>query len=202
MKMGWIMGWAVPEAWFAPLVRQHFPNAPHTFIPAGPESIERLLAAGPFDQVTGYSLGSELLLSAAARGVVFKDVKLLAPIFAFAREEDLGGRVARAQVRLLIRWLRRDPTTALADFYGRAGLDVPHQLAPVQESDNLIWGLEYLENQRVEPPLPASWQAWCGGADALLDARRLVEITPGILIVPHATHHPADLLHAMAEKLP
>ena len=201
MKMAWLLGWAVPEAWFAPLVRKNFPYSVHVFMAAGADAVEQLQAAGPFDQVTGYSLGSQLLLAAAARGVAFKKVNLLAPVFAFSREENLGGRVARTQVRLLARRLQSDAAAALADFYGRAGLDVPAGLAPVDALENLSWGLEYLASRRVEPPLPRDWRAWCGGADALLDPERLVALAPGTVIVPDATHHPAGLLNAMAESL-
>ena len=197
--MGWLMGWAVPEAWFAPLVRRYFSDETHVFVPAGPEAIAQLQAAGPLDRVVGYSLGSQLLLAAAASGASLGRVDLLVPIFAFPREEELGGRVARTQVRLLMRWLRSDPAAALADFYKRAGLDIAPAQAPVNELANLQWGLEQLESRRVEPPLPAGWRAWAGGADALLDAARLVAVAPEIVIVPQATHHPAELLRALAE---
>ena len=201
MKMGWLLGWAVPEAWFAPLVRENFPRDEHVFFPAGPEVVARLHAAGPFDHVVGHSLGAHLLLAANARGNRIDRVSLLAPIFSFPVEENLGGRVARTQVRHLTRWLRRDPAAALADFYLRAGLDVPAATAPIDETENLLWGLERLECDRVAPSLPAGWRAWVGADDPMLNAARLATIVPDIMIVPQATHHPIGLLRALAEAM-
>jgi thioesterase domain-containing protein len=200
MKIGWLMGWAVPEAWFAALARSAFPAAEHVFVAAAPDALARLEKAGPFDWVAGYSLGSLLLLRTAARAGRIGRVALLAPIFAFPRETELGGRVAVAQVRSLARWLRRDPRAALADFYARAGLDVPPEGALVMVED-LLWGLERLESDRAEPPLPAGWTAWCGANDALLDAARLQALAPSVRIIPGATHHPAALLRAFAGEV-
>jgi len=199
VKIGWLLGWAVPEGWFAPLARQALPGAEHTFVAAEPDALARLETAGPFDWVAGYSLGSLLLLRAAARADRLGRVALLAPIFAFPREAELGGRVARAQVHQLSRWLRRDERAALADFYARAGLDVPPEGAPTAAAHVLRWGLDRLENDRVEPPLPENWRAWCGARDPLLDAVRLRALAPAVQIVADATHHPAELLRAFAE---
>jgi SAM-dependent methyltransferase len=201
MKIGWLMGWAVPEAWFAPLARQALPDAEHVFVAAEPDALAHLEKAGPFDWVVGYSLGSLLLLREAARANRLGRVALLAPIFAFPREMELGGRVAQTQLRQLSRWLRRDARAALVDFYARAGLDVPPEPAPAAATDILRWGLERLENDRAALPLPANWRAWCGVNDALLDAARLHSLAPSVQIVAGATHHPAALLRAFSEEV-
>jgi hypothetical protein len=194
MRIAWMLGWAAPEAWFAPIAREFLPAAEHLFIPATPEAIGQLAAAGACDWIVGYSLGSLLLLEEADR-FVGRQVALLAPIFAFPSEENLGGRISRTQVRQLARWLRREPLAALADFYERAVLHVlPGQHPGTPE--NLLWGLERLEKDRVEPRLPPNWGAWCGGQDALLDAERLHEFEPAVTIVPGGTHHPRDLIRA------
>lgn len=198
MRMGWLLGWAVPEAWFGPFVCRVFGDAEHTFVPSGPDAWARLDAIRSCDWIVGYSFGAQLLLSAAANGMVLGRVALLAPIFAFPREEELGGRVARTQVRHLARWLRREPRAALADFYARAGLDVPANLVPRAATEDLLWGLDRLERERVEPPAPAGWHLWCGSDDPLLDAVRLREIAPNTRLV-EGTHHPAGLLRALAE---
>src|SRR6185312_15972841 len=144
---------------FRPMAEEAFPGARHTCFAAAPGAAERL-AAGGFDRYAGYSLGTLLLLQAAElfRG---RPVTLLAPILAFPREEQLGGRISRTQVRQLERWLRREPLAALADFYERAALQVPAGHPPGSPGD-LLWGLERLEHDRVEPPLPAGWSGWCG----------------------------------------
>jgi malonyl-CoA O-methyltransferase len=199
VKIGWLMGWAVPEAWFARLARQALPDAEHVFVAAEPNALAQLEKAGPFDWMVGYSLGSLLLLREAARADRLGRVVLLAPILAFSREAELGGRVARGQVKQLSRWLRRDVLAALMDFYARAGLDVPQEYVSTATTDNLLWGLDRLENDRAEPPLPAGWRAWCGADDALLDATRLRGLAPSVQIVAGATHHPLPLLCAFAE---
>lgn len=198
MRMAWLLGWAVPEAWFAPQVRGIFREAEHTFIPAGPETSTRLETLSSCDWLVGYSLGAQLLLAAAVRGRSLGRVTLLAPIFAFPQEEALGGRVSRTQVRHLARWMRRDPAAALADFYARAGLDVPASFVPQTVTEELLWGLRFLENERIEPPPPPGWRLWCGTEDSLLDAKRLCEVAPQTRWV-RGTHHPRELLQAIAE---
>jgi len=56
-----------------------------------------------------------------ARAARLGRVALLAPILAFPREADLGGRIGLAEIRLLGRVLRQDREAALAGFYERAG---------------------------------------------------------------------------------
>ncbi len=199
MRIGWILGWAAPEAWFAPIARATLPKADHVFVPATADAVGTLETSGLFDWTVGYSLGSLLLLSRAS-SLPQGRVALLAPMFAFASEEGLGGRVSRTQVRRLARWLRREPLAALADFYERAVLHVPPGLHP-GTAENLLWGLERLEKDRFEPPLPPGWMAWCGAEDALLDASRLHALDPGINIVEGGTHHPAALIQAFAEAI-
>jgi hypothetical protein len=209
MKIAWVLGWAVPPPWFASIAEQRLPAATHLYFHPIAATINQLVATGPFDHIVGYSLGSQLLLSASERITSMGQIALLAPIFAFSREEGLGGRVARAQIRHLARWLTRDPAAALMDFYQRAGLDVP----PAQGSEgslrpavidgvnvaDLQWGLDRLVTARVEPPLPHGWRAWCGAADALLDAVQLHALEPNVTIVPSANHHPAALINAWAD---
>ena len=199
MKIGWVLGWAVPETWFAALARGALPEVEHHLVAAGPDALAKLEQAAPFDWVAGYSLGSLLMLRESARAGRLGRTALLAPIFAFPREANLGGRVARAQMRVLARWVRRDARAALADFFVRAGLEVP-DFTPASV-DELLWGLEQLENDRVEPPLPAGWCAWCGENDALLDAAKLQALSPSVEIVPGGTHHPAGLLRAFAAEV-
>jgi hypothetical protein len=197
MRIAWIMGWAAPESWFAPIARESFPHAEHVFLVPGPSAVQELGQAGRFDWTVGYSLGSLLLLAHAPK-FTGQRVALLAPIFAFASEEGLGGKVSRTQVRHLARWLKHEPLAALADFYERAVLHV----APGQHPgtpENLLWGLERLENDRAEPPLPRGWQAWCGAEDALLDAVHLNALDPAVAIVAGGTHHPRHLIEAWAK---
>lgn len=196
MKIAWVLGWAVPEAWFAAQAAAAIPRAEHVLFAAAPDAIDRLLAGGPYDAMAGYSLGTLLLLQAAPRVAPLGPAALLAPIFAFSAEEQLGGRIARAQVRHLARWLRHAPQAALADFYARAGLGADMGEGLPVPADVLGWGLERLVQDRVSPPLPAGWTGWCGSGDALLNAAVLHAADPAVRVVPGATHHPAALMQA------
>jgi len=201
MKIGWLLGWAIPEAWFGPLVQAALPTAAHQFFPADRDAMDRLVAATDLEHVVGYSLGAHLLLAAAARVSAHTPITLLAPIFAFPRERDLGGLVPTAQLRYLSRWLRRDPSAALRDFYARVGLDIPSELSATASVEDLAWGLDVLLEGYVPPQLPKSWAAVCGSRDPLLDANRLRALDPRIAILENATHHPAPLLAAMAPRI-
>lgn len=197
MKMGWISGWAVSEAWFHERVSRVWPEARHVVVPASADAVDRLEREGGFAVVGGYSLGAHLLLAEAARvSALAAQVVLLAPVFGFAREEGLGGLSGRTHVRYLRRWLRVDPVAALRDFYLRAGLDISVDDEPA--TDGLDWGLEVLERSRVEPPAPAGWRLYCGDVDDLLDAARLGVLSPGLVTVPGAGHHPGELLREAA----
>jgi hypothetical protein len=200
MRIGWLLGWAVPERWFGSLARAAFPGAEHVLVPAVPECLATLGKAGPFDWVAGYSLGSLLLLREPARAAALGRVALLAPVFAFPSESGLGGRVVLAQLRLLARQVGRDVDRPVADFYGRSGLHVPEGERASFSRGDLLWGLGCLEREAVRPPMPGGWRAWCGSEDPLLDPARLRELDPSIGIVAGAGHHPAALLAAFARE--
>lgn len=202
MKMAWVLGWAVPVAWFAQYAEIIFSKAVHVYVEPGPEAWEKLEKAGPVDALGGYSLGAQLLLENPTRasGLSAK-IGLFAPIFAFAQEAGLGGKIPRTQVRYLSRWLRREREAALADFYSRTGLDVSASSSNEISPATLEWGLSRLETSEVKPPAPGHWKLYCGTADALLDSARLAQIDPVVNLVPGATHHPEMLLRAWAEEL-
>jgi hypothetical protein len=196
-RIAWILGWAIPREWFANLIHERFPGSEHVFVAPTPHWREELAAAGCCEKVVGYSLGSLLLLREPA--AVSTSVDLIAPIFAFSREDDRGGRSSRTQVRALARWVRRDRAAALADFHTRCGIELAQGQAPEVEEPDLLWGLQQLETAVVDPQLPQGWRGWCGSDDPLLDAARLQALAPDVRIVPAATHHPAALLDALVE---
>ena len=200
MRVAWVMGWAVPEAWFAPLVRDALPQAEHAFFAASPNWLAQVCASGPWDVIAGHSLGTLLLLQeAGAVSRLAPHVVLLAPVFGFPREADLGGCVERTQLNYLMRWLRKDRGAALEDFYLRSGLEGCHADAMTSPDGLLQWGLERLANDRVAPVLPAGWRAYAGGRDALVNGAELAVRVNGVNIVAEATHHPEALLRAWTE---
>ncbi len=198
MRIGWLLGWAIPTGWFEPLARAALPDADHVFRVPRPGALANLEAEGPFDWVAGYSLGTLLLLGDPARTLRTERVALLAPIFAFPLESRLGGTVSRSRLRQLAGWLQREPAAALSDFYSRAGLDIPAAVPTTAAAEAFAWGLQRLDRDVVAPPMPRGWRGWCGAADPLLDAARLHALDPAVAIVEGATHHPAALLRAFA----
>ena len=208
MRIGWLLGWAVPEPWFAAMARAALPGEEHHFFPATAAGLAEIYEGPAYDWIVGYSLGSLLLLGREYRrltaynkngkAMARSKVALLAPIFSFPSEAGLGGRISKVQVRQLSRWLRRDCRGALEDFYRRAELDVSDVSVPPASPEDLLWGLQRLEEDRLEPRLPTGWRAWCGADDKLLDAARLQALAPEVRIVPGATHHPRMLIEAFA----
>lgn len=198
MRIAWILGWAVPEAWFAPLARAEFPEAEHRFFAASPNWLAQVCAEGPWDVIAGYSLGTLLMLKeAGAVSRLAPQVVLFAPIFAFPREQASGGRVALIQVKLLARRLKAERASVLADFYAKAGL--AGCVADEAPAGLLQWGLERLAEDRVEPVLPAGWSAYAGAEDTLLDAAELQRLEPRIITIGGTTHHPVALMQAWRE---
>lgn len=199
MRIAWVLGWAVPATWFAPFARAAFPRAEHGFFAASPTWWAEVQAAGPWDVLVGHSLGTLLLLEEApAVARLAPCVVLLAPVLALPKEEALGGKVTRTQVRYLARWLKTDREAALKDFYARADLTGCEAGAICAPVETLNWGLDQLARGRVEPPLPSGWRAYVGADDALLEAAELRRQDPTVVTVPGATHHPEALIRAWA----
>jgi len=122
-RFAWVLGWAIPPEWFRPMARAAFPAADHVLIEPSASTWDELQAAGPFDWVIGYSLGSLILLQDQQRASALgRRVALLAPIWAFPAEADAGGRIPRANLRALTRAYRNSPAAALDSFYTTAGL--------------------------------------------------------------------------------
>lgn len=199
MRIAWVLGWAVPEVWFAAQVREVYPQFEHGFFASSPTWLAQVSASGPWDAIAGHSLGSLLVLKEANLvSRLTPRVALLAPVLAFPKEAGLGGKVTGTQIRYLMRWLKTDRTAALTDFYQRAGIAEIDPDAMTEPLGLLQWGLDQLANERIDPPLPAGWNAYAGAADALLDADELSRLDTFIKCVDGATHHPRELLRAWA----
>jgi hypothetical protein len=154
--------------------------------------------------VIAWSYGAWQVLSAAAGGVIFRGrVVLLAPFISFCSEFGLGGRCSRAQVMWLHRWLKRDPTAALADFYLRAELE-PSPGGLPYDREHLVTGLEQMAEDA--PPalrafaakgLPAGWRAVIGAGDRLLDGETICRALPGCTLAAKAGHSVESLVSAV-----
>jgi hypothetical protein len=195
----WIGGWGVAPEWFGALARAAYPSFDHVVVPPAPGPIAAVDWPA-CERIGGYSLGALLLLKNAA--LVPSPALLLAPFFAYPAEAGLGGKIRQAQIRYLARWLRREPSAALADFHHRAGLaSAPSDRLPYPLED-LLWGLTQLADVRLSPQLPAGWNGFIGDRDPLLDGHVLAAAAPGLTIVTGAGHHPEALLQAALERTP
>jgi len=197
MKFLWISGWAVPPVWLAAQARAVWPGAEHEA--CSPSEAAKAIVDKKFHVLGGYSLGALCVLQEAGKVPKNTPVILLAPIFAFTAEQDCGGRVARAQLRLQRRRLRTNPRAALEDFSRRSGLN---ELFPIvgEPKPETIPALDeelgWLETWRATPPANKNWQGFVGGQDPLLDATALKKIWPELHIVADATHAPKELMQA------
>jgi hypothetical protein len=141
----------------------------------------------------GFSFGAHLLLHADDPRPRF----LLAPFADLKKEAALGGAVATTQLRQQLRWFKRDPDAALADFRARIGAEPP---TPDEKHDrpSLLWGLEQmLAPGRLPVPLPSGSLAIAGGYDPLLDTELLARGIPGLRVID-AGHQMHPLLAEIA----
>lgn len=194
----WICGWGIPLDWFAEVAAREIPGRRHTVVPPAPDALKKIAWRG-FDRAGGYSLGAFLLLS--HRNAIPLPATLLSPFFGYAAEANLGGKIRRARIRFLSRWLQREPLAALADFYAHAGLDIPPPTKLPYPLEDLLWGLDVLASRQTDAELPERWEGFLGEDDPLLDSRKIKELLPGYTLVPYAGHHPARLLNARRNPL-
>lgn len=148
--------------------------------------------ASDADMLGGFSLGAHLLLTVDDP----RPRILLAPFPDLKKEAALGGAVATTQIRQLLRWLKRDPGAAIADFHARIGTKPPplDMLPPLED---LAWGLErMLAPGTVPAPLPKKHSlAIAGRRDPLLDADILHGVLPSLHLIDSG-HQPEPLLAA------
>jgi hypothetical protein len=198
MNVVWIVGWGVdPE----PLRQRATELAPGGSVALYRPTPQVLPIAAAADRVVAWSYGAFLLLDAFNNGTAFHGrVHLFSPFLAFCAEAGLGGKCQRPQVVWLKRWLRKDPTAALADFASRAGL-APILLLnppPVQELEDglqrMSEGMTDASPHRFACGLPPRWTAEIGAEDLLLDANIIANTLPGTRIIPGVGHSISELL--------
>lgn len=209
-QMHWLGGWAVSESTMAEIAHRHLPQFEHYIYAPTQDGLEALRTAvcAPDSRVSllgGYSTGAFLLLREMPAWGVRPPLRLFAPFVDFREESGLGGRVAVARVKLLLRRLRTAPLTAVADFYTQSVLSLPAPQELPYAADALTWGIEQLAQTQVEldaleafldANAPLALRAWVGADDALLDATRIAELLPHCKVLGGAGHDFDALLAA------
>lgn len=174
----WISGWSLPAAWLAEGARTALPEFTHSSIEPDKDAVACALRFDA-DILGGFSFGAHLLLG-------IDDPRpriLLAPFIDLKSEAGLGGAVATTQIKHLLRWLKRDPVAAIADFHKRIGVEAPAQSEP-PDIPKLAWGLEQmLALPPALHPLPSGSIAVAGKNDPLLDTDALKKNLPGLHVI-------------------
>ena len=192
-RIFWISGWSIPATWLENLASAAMPEFRHDVIDPSPDAVALACGSGA-GILGGFSLGAHLLL-----GVDDPRPRiLLAPFADLKAGAGLGGAVATTQIRQQLRWFKRDPAAAIADFRARIGADPPYAAEPCDPA-LLAWGLEQmLAPGRVPSTWPAGTLAVAGDGDPLLAVEILARTLPSLHIVAAAGHHPEPLLAAAA----
>lgn len=203
-----ICGWAIAPEWFHERIARSFPNAqikaiyPH--YPDNPDEARELLASNPSDIYIGYSLGSLWLLRHRENLPQTAIKALLAPILAFTKEQNMGGKTSIVQIKYFIKMLKNNAgdSDALMDFYARCNFKVPESWKEsIPDHQTLIRGLEFLGNTQVSAERAEGFQAIIGEDDNFLDPIMLKCKLPCLDIITKAGHEPEPLLEHLARQL-
>jgi hypothetical protein len=200
-----ISGWAVPTEWFHNRIEENFPDSKiNVLYPSNPDDsqeAERLLKSNIADLYLGYSLGS-LWLMLYQKMLPPSSIRVvLAPVLAFTRERDRGGKTPETKLKYLIRQLKRNPKdpSPLQEFYSDAGIKFSDDwLSRVPENDALLKGLEFLLSAPVPETENLNAIALVGKEDNFLDWDKLKEYFPKLEIIASADHSPELLLKRLA----
>ncbi len=202
-----VAGWAIPGDWFETIVRDAFPGATvHTLLPKDPadaQEAKALLQSVRADLYLGHSLGSLWLLTHRAFMPEKAERALLAPILAFCRERDKGGKTVETQLKYLIRVLTRSPEqrSPLLDFHVDCGVAfTASEMKSLPDSAVLLNGLKFLQTALVSADAATGFYACVGERDPFLDADRLKQLIPGLEVLPGAGHSPVPLVLRLAER--
>jgi len=203
-----ICGWALPSEWFYGLIENRFPEAKIKILtpcqPRDSQEAEHLLKSARANLYIGYSLGSLWLMTYQEMLPQASVKTVLAPVLAFVRERNRGGKTSRTQLKYLIRKLKRNPQdpSPLLEFYSTAGIQFPEVLLKnIPEHQILLNGLEFLQNARVPQIDDQRFVAVVGENDGFLDGDELKRHLPQLDIVRNTGHEPGPLLNRLAEIL-
>ena len=204
MRITAISGWAIPTEWFSEQIGRYFTNSEINVIyPANPfdtEEARRKLDEKPADLYLGYSLGSLWMFKHRNLFPKTSIKAVLAPILAFTREHDMGGKTSTMQLNYLIKLLKRSEIeNPLVDFYASCDIPFPKILLKTLPSRSiLIKGLEFLQSVIASKNSVLDFKVVVGDNDVFLDAMKLKNLIPQTEIVLGAGHAPGQLLSRLA----
>lgn len=203
-----VSGWAVPPKWFHSQIEKYFSDAKISVLypsnPGDSEEAERLLKSNKSDLYLGYSLGSLWLMLYQKLLPPSSILAVLAPVLAFTRERNRGGKTPETKLKYLVRQLKRCPKvpSPLKNFYSDAGIQISDTWLPkVPGNEVLLKGLEFLQNAPLPEIENLNAIALVGNEDNFLDGDKLKEYFPQLEIIASAGHSPELLLNRLANIL-
>jgi hypothetical protein len=207
MKITAVSGWAIPTEWFSEQIQKYFVDSEINVIyPSNPFDSEEArikLNEKPADLYLGYSLGSLWMFRHRDLFPKTSIKAVLAPILAFTKEHDMGGKTTSTQLNYLIKLLRRnDNENPLVDFYANCDIPFPRIFLKTLPSRSiLIKGLEFLQSVIASKNSVLDFKVIVGENDIFLDAIKLKNLIPQTQIVTGAGHAPDQLLSKLARTL-
>ena len=207
MKITAVSGWAIPTEWFSEQIKKYFVDSEVNVIyPSDPFDSEEArikLNEKPADLYLGYSLGSLWMFRHRHLFPKTSIKAVLAPILAFTKEHDMGGKTTSTQLNYLIKLLQRnDNENPLVDFYANCNIPFPRILLKTLPSRSiLIKGLEFLQSVIASKNSVFDFKVIVGENDIFLDAIKLKNLIPQTQIVTGAGHAPDQLLSKLARTL-
>ena len=207
MKITAVSGWAIPTEWFSEQIQKYFVDSEVNVIyPSDPFDSEEArikLNEKPADLYLGYSLGSLWMFRHRHLFPKTSIKAVLAPILAFTKEHDMGGKTTSTQLNYLIKLLQRnDNENPLVDFYANCEIPFPRILLKTLPSRSiLIKGLEFLQSVIASKNSVFDFKVIVGENDIFLDAIKLKNLIPQTQIVTGAGHAPDQLLSKLARTL-
>jgi hypothetical protein len=203
-----VCGWALPPEWFREQVENAFPDAKvKVLYPSLPGDILEagdLLGGSKADLYIGYSLGSLWLMTHQDYLPKNSIKAVLAPIFAFTRERNRGGKTPETKLKYLMKQLIRNPEdlSPLLEFYADNEIHFPEILIKeVPARGILINGLEFLQSAPSPKLGLETFVGLVGEKDRLLDGVQLKAYLPQLEIIGETGHAPGPLLNHLANKL-
>ena len=207
IKITAICGWALPEEWFCQLVKSYFPKAEvRACYPENPGDKEEAaeILGSSLNWVIGYSLGSLWLMVHKHMIPPQAKVILIAPIFAFPAEKNMGGTTPLAKLKYQKKMLSssEDYISSLKGFFDLSGIRLPEKDFEQSHSrETLIRGLEFLETACVPPSIAQNCITITGMRDPLSDSNRLKELVPHLVLLEDCDHSPHKMLSHVSKHI-